>query len=96
MTAPRRGPGLLFYLAAPVNVWFNAHAGTLLAAEVVAIAVLGVTAMGRDQWLQRRETFAVDNSNVTEFRSVCPKQAPNFPDSVSIGQIDSTNRISRK
>ncbi|MDZ4688126.1 MAG: hypothetical protein SH850_23885 [Planctomycetaceae bacterium] len=79
MTSPRRGPGLLFHLAAgatavfivtvfalvatlfadpaaPVNIWFNAHAGTLLAAEVAAIAVLGVVAMGRDQWLQRRES----------------------------------------
>jgi hypothetical protein len=74
----RRGPGLLFHLAAgatavfivtvlalvatlfadpeaPVNVWLNAHAGTLLLIEVAAIAVLGVAAMARDQWLQRRE-----------------------------------------
>jgi hypothetical protein len=78
MTSPRRGPGLLFHLAAgatvvfivtvlavvatlfadpeaPINVWLNAHAGTLLLAEVVAIAVLGLVAMGRDQWLQRRQ-----------------------------------------
>uniref|UniRef100_A0A7C2NYQ6 Uncharacterized protein n=1 Tax=Schlesneria paludicola TaxID=360056 RepID=A0A7C2NYQ6_9PLAN len=81
----KRGPGLLFHLAAaatvlfivtvlalvatlfadpaaPVNVWLNAHATKLLLAEVAAIAVLGVAAMGRDQWLQRRE----DNQSRTE------------------------------
>jgi hypothetical protein len=42
---------------APVNVWLNTHGTTLLLAEVAAIAVLGMAAMGRDQWLQKREDF---------------------------------------
>lgn len=84
----KRGPGLLFHLAAaatvlfivtvlalvatlfadpaaPVNVWLNAHATKLLLAEVAAIAVLGVAAMGRDQWLQRREDAASDGQSRT-------------------------------
>lgn len=57
---------------APVNVWLNTHGTTLLLAEVAAIAVLGMAAMGRDQWVQRREDAAGLNRDESSHTTTLP------------------------
>ena len=50
--------------AAPINIWFNRHATTVLLTEVAAIVVLGFAAMTAD----RRETLRAIASRPPENR----------------------------